>query len=118
MTISESANQLISHAADYLNAGVGITNTAGESLTAASGMMSSILTLSNNSAGTVSSILGSGHQSTAPLAGLAGYVGSKADAAQAAIEQAQIALNEVDKAMTLYSNTIGVVGNQLLRGSS
>lgn len=118
MSVSDNAQALISHSSDYIQNAMGLTNNASDSLGRAIEALGQLRTVTMESVSNVTGLLGGGHPSVSPIAGLGQAVQSKADEIQSAIASMVDAVIELDQSANTYASTMGSVGHVLLKGGN
>lgn len=114
MSISEDAQLLISHANVYIQDATSYTNVANDSMGRAIEVLGQLRTITGDSTSKVYGILGEGHPSAGPIAGIAQSVDSKANDIQLAISNVIGMALELDQLTNTYASTMGTVGRILL----
>jgi hypothetical protein len=114
MSVSDNANHLISHSNDYKSTCYGIAASASDILGSAIQSVEQVNLTTQDSIGTVTSLLGSGHPAASSLAGQASAVVEKGGAAQAAINVAINHIMELEASVAAYANAVSDAGHGIL----
>lgn len=110
MSVQESAEQLVSYATTYVEASIGASNAASQSVTSTIQLLQKITEVANDSISRASALLGSGHPGVSNISGSAEMVKSKVSAAEQSLEAALNAMIEMDQAINAHSGTISQTG--------
>lgn len=116
MSVQRNAEQLVSYATSYTEAGIGGSNAAASSITSCIQLLQKIKEVTIDSIGKSAELLGDGHPGMVSIGGSGGAVNDKVNEVERLLEASLNTMIEMDQAITNHAGKMSNIGLQIMKG--